>query len=86
MFTLNYIKEQYIFQDDTVKTMRNKICVSLSMNPKFDKDNKLLPEYQYFGLNIMLIIKLIELCWVKNGLEENELLSIDIQPNSNLKV
>ena len=43
-----YIREQYIFMDDTIKILRNKIAVSLPLSKKFSEDIKLLPEYQYF--------------------------------------
>jgi hypothetical protein len=86
IFVKNYIREQYIFQDDTIKTIRNKICVSLSINPKFGKDNKLLPEYQYFWSEYNVDNKIDRIMIGQKWIRRNELLSIDIQPNSNLKV
>jgi hypothetical protein len=47
-----YIKDQYIFKDDTIKNMRNKITTSIPISNKFGENIKLLPETQYFGLNI----------------------------------
>ena len=42
-----YITDQYIYWDDTIKTMRNKITVSIPISQQFGKIN-LLPETLYF--------------------------------------
>ena len=86
IYQKHYITEQYIFKDDTIKSMRNKICTSIPISNKFGKTMKLLPEGQYFwseyyyGKNtdyVMLGQK-----WIRR----NELLKIDIIPNENIKV
>jgi hypothetical protein len=85
VFDKEYIKEEYIFMDDNVKTMRDKITVSIPMNPKF-KDLKLLPAYQYFWSEYNTVkgkdMIMIGQKWIK----KNELLSVDIKPNTNLNV
>ena len=43
-----YVYNQYIFKDDSIKTMRNKITLSIPISNKFGKNIKLLPETQYF--------------------------------------
>ena len=36
------------FKDDTIKTMRQKIAISIPISENFGKDTKLLPETQFF--------------------------------------
>ena len=83
-----YIKDSYIYKDDTIKNMRNKIAVSIKLSNKFTKTTNMniLPEAQYFWSeynfqnNVDMIM--IGQKWVKR----NELLKIDIKPNENIKV
>lgn len=86
VFNKVYITSQYIFEDDTVKTMRNKICTSIPLNPKYGKDLKLIPEYQYFWSEYILKKKKDKIMLGQKWVRRNELLQIDIEPNENLKV
>jgi len=84
-----YITDQYIFKDDTIKCMKNKIAVSINLSNKFDSSLKIIPEVQYlwseYKINednnkqsndqIMIGQK-----WIK----KNELIDIDIVPNTNI--
>jgi len=81
-----YITSQYIFMDDTIKTIRSKISVSIPMNPKFDKKMKLLPEAQYFWSEYTHEGKIDQVMLGQKYVRRNELLKIDIIPNDNLKV
>ena len=81
-----YITSQYIFMDDTIKTIRNKIAVSIPMNPKFDENIKLLPEAQYFWSEYNFEGKIDQVMLGQKWIRRNELLKIDIKPNENLKV
>ena len=82
----HYITSQYIFEDDTVHTMRLKIANSIPLNPKFGKDLKMLPEYQYFWSEYIVNKKLDKVMIGQKWIRRNELLQIDIEPNENLKV
>ena len=81
-----YITSQYIFMDDTIKTIRSKITVSIPMNPKFDEKMKLLPEAQYFWSEYTHEGKIDQVMLGQKYIRRNELLKIDIIPNDNLKV
>lgn len=80
-----YVKEQYIYKDDTVKTIRNKIAVSIPLSDKYG-DIKLLPEYMYFWseyTNSNIIDRvMIGQKWIRR----NEMVMIDVKPNENLAV
>lgn len=81
-----YITSQYIFMDDTIKTIRNKIAVSIPMNPTFNENLKLLPEAQYFWSEYTFEGKIDQVMLGQKWIRRNELLKIDIKPNENLKV
>ena len=81
-----YVTSQYIFTDDTIKTMRQKISISIPANPKFGKEIKLLPESQYFWSEYVFEGKIDYVMLGQKWVRRNELLKIDIKPNENLKV
>ena len=85
VYDKTYIKNQYIFKDDTVKIMRQKITVSIPFNEKYG-DIKFVPEYQYFWSEYFTKKSSDKIMIGQKWIRRNELLSIDIQPNENLKV
>jgi hypothetical protein len=86
VFNKEYITEQYIFKDDTIKAMRNKIAVSLPISQKYGKTIKLLPETQYFWSEYNIDNKEDFVMLGQKWIRRNELLKIDIKPNENIKV
>ncbi len=86
VYKKQYITNQYIFMDDTIKTLRSKIAVTIPMNPKFGEDVKLLPEAQYFWSEYSFEGKIDQVMLGQKWIRRNELLKIDIKPNENLKV
>ena len=86
VFEKIYIKEEFIFMDDNIKTIRNKISISIPISNKFGEDIKLLPEYQYiwseYSFNNSIDYVMIGQKWIR----KNELVKIDIKPNENLNV
>jgi hypothetical protein len=81
-----YITDQYIYKDDTIKNMRNKISTTIPISDKFGKSIKLLPETEYFwteyNFNNSEDLIMIGQKWIRR----NELLKIDIKPNENIKI
>ena len=86
VYNKNYITDQFIFKDDTIKTMRNKITLSIPISKKFNKNIRLLPETQYFwseyNYNNSIDMVMLGQKWIRR----NELLKIDVKPNDNLKI
>ena len=82
----NYIKNNYIFGDDDISKIREKISYSIPLNSKFGKDLMLLPERQYlyssYKINDVEDNVMIGQKWVRR----NELLKIDVIPNPNIKI
>jgi hypothetical protein len=82
-----YIKSQYIFKDDTVKNLKNKIAVSIPISNNFGENIKILPETQYFWSEHVLENDTIDYVMLgQKWIRKNELLKIDIKPNENLKI
>ena len=81
-----YIYDEYIFKDDTIKVMRQKITVSIPLSPIFNKELKLLPETLYFWTEYYNQNGKDEVMLGHKWIRKNELLKIDIKPNENLKV
>lgn len=85
-FIKHFIFDEYIFKDDTIKTIRNKICISIPLNPIFGSDTKLIPECQYFWSEYIGSEGKDEIMLGQKWIRRNELLKIDIKPNENLKI
>lgn len=81
-----YITTNYIYKDDTIKTIRNKICCSLKCNPVFGDDLYLAPSRQYFWIEYFYEDKINKISVGQKWMKKNELLNIDIEPNNNIKV
>jgi len=86
IFIKYYIYDEYIFKDDTIKIMRQKICVNIPLSDSFIKGTKLLPENQYFWSEYNSVHGKDEIMLGQKWIRKNELLKIDIKPNENLKV
>ena len=84
-FIKQYVYDEYIFKDDTIKNIRQKICISLPLNPVFG-NTKLIPECQYFWSEYISPDGKDEIMIGQKWIRRNELLKIDIKPNENLKI
>jgi hypothetical protein len=80
-----YITDEYIFKDDTIKTIKNKICITLPLSENFGKGIKLIPEAQYFWSEYLTPKGKEDIMIGQKWIKKNELLKIDIKPNENLK-
>nr|QFG74755.1 MAG: hypothetical protein [Megaviridae environmental sample] len=85
IFEKIYITDEYIFLDDTIKTIQNKISTNIPLSKKFG-DIKLLPQYLYLWSHYKFNNKVDRVMIGQKWIRRNELLKIDIKPNSNLKV
>jgi len=77
-----YINEQYIYNDDSIKTIKNKICMSI---PFSDKMIKILPECMYMWSEYNYNNKKEYIMLGQKWVTRTELLKIDIKPNENSK-
>ena len=80
-----YIYNEYIFKNDTIKNIRNKICISLPVNENL-KAKYYLPEFQYIYTEYSIANKRDRVMIGQKWSRRNELLKIDIVPNENLNI
>lgn len=86
VYKKHYVKLQYIFKDDTVKSLRDKICCSLRTNPKIDPELYLSPSRQYFWSEYSFEGKIHKVMIGQKWMRKNELLNIDIEPMNQIRV
>lgn len=86
IFKKIYVTNQYIFKDDTIKTIKNKICCSIENNKKFGKATYIPPSRQYLWSEYELDGKIERIMVGQKWLRRNEILQVDIEPNSNFSV
>lgn len=79
-----YITIYYIFKDDTVKTIKDKICASIKNNPIFEKNAHLAPSRQYLWGQYFFQGKIEKIMIGQKWVRRNEILNIDVEPNNNI--
>lgn len=84
VFKKTYVKTQYIFKDDTIKDIRNKICCGIKMNNKFG-ELYLAPSRQYFWSEYWHENNVKKIMIGQKWMRKNELLQIDIEPDNNFR-
>jgi hypothetical protein len=82
----NYITYQYIFKDDTIKTIRNKICCAFKNNNKFGDNTYVIPSYQYLWSEYQYQSRIEKIMIGQKWIVKNDILKLDVEPNSNLGV
>jgi len=86
IFKKIYIKTQYIYKDDTIKMIKNKICCGMKCNPKFDPELYLAPSRQYLWGEYTFDNKIQKIMLGLKWMRRNELLAIDVEPLNNLRI
>ncbi|QKF93820.1 putative very early transcription factor VETF [Fadolivirus algeromassiliense] len=81
----HYVTNQYIFKDDTIKTVKSKICVSIKNNPKFESDAYIAPSRQYLWSEYFYNNKLERIMVGQKWIKRSDILNIDIEPNNNFR-
>lgn len=80
-----YVTSQYIFKDDTIKNIRNKICAGIKNNEKFGQTSYIIPSRQYLWSEYVFNNKIQKAMLGQKIMRRNELLPIDIEPFSNFR-
>jgi hypothetical protein len=86
VYKKSYITLYYIHRDDTIKTIKDKICASIKNNIEFDSHPYLAPSRQYLWSQYTYNNKLDKVMVGQKWIRRNELLSIDIEPNNNIRI
>ncbi|AYV76856.1 MAG: early transcription factor VETF large subunit [Barrevirus sp.] len=82
----NYVTSQYLFKDDTIKTIKNKICASIKNNPKFGENAYIAPSRQYLWSEYFFEDALDKVMIGQKWIKRTDILTIDVEPNSNMRV
>lgn len=80
-----YVTHQYIFKDDTIKMVKDKICCAIKNHDKFGKDPYIIPSRQYLWAEYYFGENLEKIMLGQKWMKRNELLTIDIEPNNNFR-
>jgi hypothetical protein len=81
----NYVYTEYIYKDDTIKTMKNKICSSIKLNEQFGKDQNLIPSRMYMWCSYEWENVEDKVMIGQTWIYRNQFLKIDVEPTNNLK-
>ena len=98
LYKKNYIFNNYIFKDDTIKKVKEKICCSIKLNNLFitsgdtKHDSYILPSRQYLWTKYSFIdqtdniLKNENIMLGQKWIKRSELLKVDVVPNENIRV
>lgn len=86
LYQKNYITNQYIFKDDTIKTIHNKICCAFKNNNKFGENTYIIPSYQYLWSEYLYKGQIEKVMIGQKWIVKNDILKLDTEPNTNLGV
>lgn len=86
VFNKIYITNSMIYPDDNIKTVKEKITYTIPLNPSFTKQNHILPSKQYLYAKYFFKNKEEKIMIGQKWSRRNELLNIDVIPNSNLQI
>jgi len=81
-----FIYSQYLFGDDTIKTIREKICCSIKNNKKFGDVVYLLPSRQYLWSEYIFGEQIEKIMIGQKWIRRNEILDVDVEPDSRLYI
>lgn len=79
-----YVKSQFIFSDDTIKDVKNKICCAIKNNKKFGDYLYINPSRQYLWAEYIYNNNIEKVMIGQKWLRRNELLDIDIEPDNRI--
>lgn len=81
-----YITTQYLFRDDTIKTIKSKVCISMLNDVEFGNNAYLTPSRLYMWGEYFFKDKIEKVMIGHKWLRRNELLQVDTEPHNNLRM
>lgn len=82
----HYVTNNYIFKDDTVKVVKDKVCSSVLNNSKFGDNSYIPPSRQYMWSEYYYNDNVEQIMIGQKWMRRTELLSVDTVPNSNIRI
>ena len=86
IYKKNYVYAQFIYPDNTIKNIKNKICCSIKNNSKFGENAYVLPSRQYLWGEYIHENEIKKIMIGQKWMRRNELLKIDVEPNNNTRI
>lgn len=86
VYSKNYITHQYLFKDDTIKTIHNKICCAFKNDNKYGNNTYIIPSYQYLWSEYYYRDRIEKVMIGQKWIIKNDILKLDVEPNNNLGV
>lgn len=86
VYKKKYVFAQFIYQDNTIKNIKNKICCSIKNNDKFGENAYILPSRQYLWGEYTHENEIKKIMIGQKWMRRNELLKIDVEPNNNTRI
>ena len=80
VFNKKFIYTQYIFKDDSIKNIKNKICAVIKGNDRFSPNTYLIPSRIYLWSEYLYNHKIEKVMIGQKWMKKNELFNIDIEP------
>lgn len=77
-----YVTGIYIYKDDTIKMIKQKICCAILNNDKFGKNSYLIPSRQYLFSEYIYKGMSEKVMLGQKWIQRNNILKIDADPNS----
>lgn len=86
VFKKNYIVNQFIFNDDTIKTIKGKICCAFKNSNKYGDPTYIIPSYQYLWSEYIFSGKIEKIMIGQKWVVRNDILKIDVEPSNNISI
>ena len=86
VYTKIYVTSNFLYKDDSIKMIKDKICCSIKNNPQFGEQSYLLPSRQYIWGEYYFNNSIEKIMIGQKWLRRNELLAVDIEPNNKLRI
>ena len=80
VYNKKFIYTQFIFKDDSIKNIKNKICAVIKGNDRFSQNMYLIPSRIYLWSEYLYNQKLEKVMMGQKWMKKNELFNIDIEP------
>lgn len=84
VYKKNYVVHNFIYQDDTIRSIKEKICCSIENNDKFGKTLYIAPASIYLWSEYKHKEKIKKVSLGQKWIIRNEMLDIMVEPEDNL--
>ena len=80
VYIKKFVYTHYIFKDDSIKNIKNKLCAVIKGNERFSPNMYLIPSRMYLWSEYIYNDKLEKVMIGQKWMKKNELLNLDIEP------